>query len=385
MIQLWQSATVLVGILILVGLASVALGLLATRRHFANKNLPALPEPVPKISILKPVEGAGPKTYEAFASFCWMEYPGEVELLIGTFRQDDPVVAIVQRLHAEFPERKIKLVFAELKGANRKTSIMEALWPKASGEFLFFSDADVAAPKDYLWQLVPRLAQPDVGCLTCLPRGIAARTVGGKMIALHYGFNYLPQWMLAKRTTGIHWAIGHTMAVPRAALEQIGGFKNFLNHLADDYELGNRVSKLGLRVIVPPLLLDCAVPAESFGEAFTRMQRWKRTIRRSRGVQFFGVVITYPVFWALILASLQPLVWWSWSALVLAVAIRLLLASGLQTFVKMPDWPRAWWLLPIVDVLEGITFFGAYFGGTIFWASRRYTLLRDGTLKELKP
>ena len=105
------------------------------------------------------------------------------------------------------------------------------------------------------------------------------------------------------------------MAVPRAVLERMGGFKNFLNHLADDYELGNRVSQLGLRVIVPPLLLDCAVPAESFGKAFTRMQRWKRTIRRSRGTQFLGVVITYPVFWALILALLQPLSWWSWSAL----------------------------------------------------------------------
>ena len=384
MIQLWQAATVLVGILVLMGLASVTLGLLATRRHFANKNLPALPQPAPKISILKPVEGAGPNTFEAFASFCRMDYPGEVEIIIGTIRLDDPVVAIVQRLQSVFPQKKIQLVFAELQGANRKTSIMEAMWKTAAGEFLFFSDADVAAPEDYLRQLVQRLAQPDIGCLTCLPRGIQARTVGGKMIALHYGFNYLPQWMLAQRTTGIHWAIGHTMAVPRAALEKIGGFKNFLDHLADDYELGNRVSKLGLRVIVPPLLLDCAVPVESFGQAFTRMQRWKRTIRRSRGAQFFGVVITYPVFWALILALLQPLAWWSWSALAAVILIRWLLAAGLQPVVKMPDWPRAWWLLPIVDVVEGVTFFGAYFGSTIFWAGRRYKLLRDGTLNELK-
>ena len=186
--------------------------------------------------------------------------------------------------------------------------------------------------------------------------------------------------MLAQQTTGIHWAIGHTMAVPRAVLEKLGGFKNFLNHLADDYELGHRVSQLGLRVIVPPLLLDCVVPAESFGEAFTRMQRWKRTIRRSRGAQFLGVIITYPVFWALILALLQPLAWWSWSTLAVVILIRWLLAAGLQPVVKMPDWPRAWWLLPVVDVVEGITFFGAYFGNTIFWAGRRYTLLRDGTL-----
>jgi len=310
-----------------------------------------------------------------------MDYPGEVEIIIGTIRQDDPIVAIVKRLRMEFPERDIRLVFAELQGTNRKTSIMEASWHDASGQFLFFSDADVLAPKNYLRELVPQLAQPEIGCLTCLPRGIAARTLGGKMIALHYGFNYLPQWMLAQQTTGIHWAIGHTMAVPRAALEKIGSFKNFLNHLADDYELGHRVSQLGLRVIVAPLLLDCVMPVESFSQSFTRMQRWKRTIRRSRGRQFPGVILTNPVFWALILALLQPLAWWSWSVLAVVVLIRWLPAAGLQPVLKMPDWPRIWWLLPVVDVVEGITFFGAYFGNTIFWAGRRYLLNRDGTLE----
>ena len=383
MIQLWQAATVLAGMLVLAGLISVFIGHFATLRHFKKIVLPLLSQSPPKISILKPVEGIGPNTFETFASFCRVDYPGDVEIIIGTIRPDDPVVTIVQRLQSEFPERKIQLVFAELQGANRKTSIMEAMWQKATGQFLFFSDADVIAPKNYLEQLVPQFAQPNVGCLTCLPRGIEARTIGGKMIALHYGFNYLPQWMLAQRTTGIHFAIGHTMAVPRAALEKIGGFKNFLDHLADDYELGHRISQLGLRVIVPPLLLDCVMPAESFGQAFTRMQRWKRTIRRSRGKQFLGVILTNPIFWALILALLQPLAGWSWSALVVIVLIRLLFAAGLQPIMKMPEWSRAWWLLPVADVVEGITFFGAYFGSTIIWAGRRYKLQRDGTLKEL--
>jgi len=381
MIQLWHAVTTLVALLVLMSLVSVILGHLATCRHFAKKNPPALPGPAPKVSILKPVENAGPNTYEAFATFCRLDYPGDVEIIIGTIRPDDPVVAVVGRLRAEFPGRDIKLMFAELKGANRKTSIMEAMWHQATGHLLFFSDADVVAPWDYLRQLVPRLAPPEIGCLTCLPRGIAARTLGGKMIALHYGFNFLPQWMLAQQTTGIHWAIGHTMAVPRAVLEKIGGFQNFLNHLADDYELGHRVSRLGLRVSVPPLLLDCMMPVESFAESFTRMLRWKRTIRRSRGRQFLGVIITYPVFWALILALVQPLAWWSWSALAAVVIIRWLLAAGLQPVVKMPDWHSAWGLLPVVDVVEGLTFFGAYFGSTISWAGRRYLLLRDGTLQ----
>jgi ceramide glucosyltransferase len=385
MIVIWHAVTEVVGILVLLGLVSVALGCLGARRHFTNITPPAFPEPAPKVSILKPVEGTGPNTYEAFASFCRLDYPGDVEIIIGTIQPNDLVVALVERLRRDFPERDIKLVFAELKGANRKTSIMETMWHKATGQFLFFSDADIVAPRDYLRQLVPRLAQPEVGCVTCLLRGTEAFTAGGKLIALYFSFNFLPQWMLAQRTTGIHWAAGSTMAVPREVLEKLGGFKNFLNHLADDYELGHRVSQLGRHVILAPLLVDCVMPAESFGKAFVRLQRWKRTIRRSRGRQFFGVIIAYPAFWALILALIHPLAWWSWSALGLVVAIRWLLAAGLQAIIKMPDWPRAWWLLPALDVVEGISFFGAYFGNTIIWAGRRYSLHRDGTLEPVVP
>jgi ceramide glucosyltransferase len=306
-----------------------------------------------------------------------------MELLVGIIAPDEPVKAMVVRLREAFPDRVIRLVVAAPNGTNLKTTKMQAMWQSAAGQLIFFSDADVVAPKNYLRELVPRLTQPGVGCLTCLPRGIEASTLGGKMLALHYVFNYLPQWMLAQRTTGIHWAIGHTMAAPRAALEKIGGFKNFPNHLADDYEFGHRISQLGLRVIVPPLLLDCIMPPESFAQSFIRMLRWKRTIRRARGIQYPGVAITHPVFWSLMLFFLHPLAWWSWSTLAAAVLIRWLLAAGLQRIAKMPDWPRAWWLLPVLDVVEGITFFCAYCGNTIFWAGHRYLLNRDGTLVEL--
>ena len=230
-------------------------------------------------------------------------------------------------------------------------------------------------------QLVPRFAQPDVGCLTCLPRGIEAHAIGGKMIALHYGFNYLPQWMLAQQTTGIHWAIGHTMAVPRTALEKIGGFKNFLNHLADDYELGNRISKLGLRVIVPPLLLDCAMPArivwpgvhpdaalETHHPPLARQTIFRR---HSHLPGFLGVDFG--------LASAACLV------VVERVAgshfDSFLLAAGLQTVVKMPDWPRARWLLPVVDVRKASLSLAPILATRFSGPDRRYTLLRDGTLE----
>ena len=110
MIKFWYAATAIVGILVLMGLVSIVLGYLGTWQHFTKTILPPLPDPAPKVSILKPVEGVGPNIYEAFASFCRLDYPDGVEIIVGTIQPDDPVVAMVGRLRAEFPERDIRLV-----------------------------------------------------------------------------------------------------------------------------------------------------------------------------------------------------------------------------------------------------------------------------------
>jgi ceramide glucosyltransferase len=189
--------------------------------------------------------------------------------------------------------------------------------------------------------------------------------------------------MLARWTTGIEWAIGHTMAVRRAVLERLDGFTGFFDHLADDYELGHRVAGLGYRVEVPPMLLACRMPREGVGAACRRLLRWKRTMRRARGSAFLGAGLTYPVFWALVLALLCPASAWGWVVFAGVVFLRLGLAAGLQGVLRLPDWRRSWWMLPFLDVVEGLTFVWAYFGNTVFWAGRRYRLTSDGRLELL--
>lgn len=377
---LWSILSVVVAVIVVASSITLFLSHQAAVLHFKRSQAMSMPTPPPSVSILKPVEGTSEETYEAFASFCKLAYPGKLELLIGTIRRNDDITLIFDRLRKNHPDTDLRLVFAELQGTNRKTSIMEVLWREAKGDYLFFSDADVVVDKDYLQHLLPLLMQPGVGCITCLPRGIRARTLGGKLIALHYDFNYLLQWMLAKRTSGIRWAIGHTMAVPRDVLVRLGGFKAWLNHLADDYELGYRVAQLGLKVLVPPYLIDCFMPQENLRAAIGRLQRWKRTMRRAHGATFIGSCLSYPVFWAFVLVLMQPIAWWSWTTLGGVLVSRALLAAQLQSFVRMPDWNRASWLLPLVDIIEGLTFVGAYTGRTIYWADRRYRLLPDGTL-----
>ncbi|MDY0041776.1 MAG: hypothetical protein RBS57_15795, partial [Desulforhabdus sp.] len=152
---------------------------------------------------------------------------------------------------------------------------------------------------------------------------------------------------------------------------------------ADDYELGAHVVQLGLKVVVPPYLIDCFMPRESLRAAIGRLQRWKRTMRRAHGMLFIGSCLSFPVFWAFLLVLMQPTGWLSWSILAGVLTARGLLAARLQSYVRLPDWSHARWLLPLVDIIEGFTFLGAYTGKTICWADRRYRLLPDGTLTVL--
>lgn len=357
----------------------------ATLRHFRDRQPPPLPDPAPPVSILRPVEGADDCTAAALASLCEIDYPGEVEVLVGTIRADDPVVEVARKVAEDHPDRSLRVVHGELLGTNRKTSIMVALVEQASSDLLVFTDADVSVPTDYLRHVVPPLLDPEIGCVTLLPRGVQAETIGGRLIALHYDFVYLPQWMAALGTTGIQWAIGHTMAQRRDVHQEFGGFRSFLDALADDYELANRATRLGYRVAVPPLLLDTTMPRETLWAAGKRLLRWKRTIRRARPGSYGGVAFTHPWAWSFVLLLLYPTQPGLWAACGAALLLRWLLAWQLdRQVVQLPDWHRSWPLLPLLDLLELLTFLVSWFGHTVVWAGRRYRLAADGTLHPLE-
>jgi len=61
-------------------------------------------ESLPKVTVLKPLCGSEPETYQCLRSFCDQQYP-EFQIVFGVASADDPVLAIVQRLQREFPRR----------------------------------------------------------------------------------------------------------------------------------------------------------------------------------------------------------------------------------------------------------------------------------------
>src|SRR5690242_16743070 len=221
----------------------------------------------PCVSILKPLKGTDPEIYESFRSHCVQDYP-EYELIFGVSDPDDPAVPLVRRLMREFPQRSIQLVVcSELRGANVKVSNLIQMFGVAQFSHVVVNDSDIRVPGDYLRRIMAPMASADVGMVTCMYRGQPAETLGSKLEAIGISTEFHPGVLAAQQLEGgVHFALGSTLAFSRAALGAIGGFEPLADYLADDYELGRRISDAGYRVVLSDVVVDTHVPAYSLNE-----------------------------------------------------------------------------------------------------------------------
>src|SRR5262245_16739157 len=110
------------------------------------------PDPAyrPPVSILKPIRGLDPDSYENLASFCRLDYP-EYEILLCIEPEDDAVRQLMERLTRDFPQRSIRVLEGSGRVAtNDKVAKLERMVREARHEVLVINDSDVRARPDYL-------------------------------------------------------------------------------------------------------------------------------------------------------------------------------------------------------------------------------------------
>ena len=84
--------------------ALIAAGLLA---KFAQKRVTRNSCNRP-VSVLKPLYDTEPELEANLASFCQQDYGGEIQLIFGLQKENDPASHVVERLRQRFPERDIR-------------------------------------------------------------------------------------------------------------------------------------------------------------------------------------------------------------------------------------------------------------------------------------
>ncbi len=330
----------------------------------------------PPVSILKPLCGLDPHGYESLRSHCIQDYP-EYEIIFGVSSASDPAVAAVEQLIEEFPNLRISLVVcSSVFGMNFKVNNLLQMLPAARHPYLLINDSDIDVHADYLRQVIGRLEDRSVGIVTCLFRGVAAQNIGSRLESMAIACEFVPGVLCARQLEGgIRFAMGSTMALRRDVLEQIGGFTGVVDYLADDYELGRRVSNAGLHVAIADCVVDHYIPRYSWTDFFQHQLRWARTIRSCRPGGYGGLIVTFSIPWSVLALALLPVMMFAWSVVLIALALRLIVSVASGWFVLRDRQVfRNLWLLPVRDFLALLIWMLAYTGSTITWRGNKFEL-----------
>jgi ceramide glucosyltransferase len=355
---------------------------ISSRRRLARSYAPG-------VAILKSLKGLDPEMLDAFRSHCRQDYAGEYELLFGVSSLQEPAVAAVRELQAEFPEHAIRLIECpERLGTNGKVSTLAQMAPHARREFLLVNDSDITVGPHYLTkvlgQFAPAEARPlhqqpkPVGLVTALYRGRAHGTVGSLLEALTIATDFMPSVLTARMLEGgLRYGLGSTLAVSREALEKIGGFDAIVDQLADDYELGERIYKAGYRIALSAEVVETSVPEYGWRGFCDHQLRWLRTVRDARPGGYAGLIFTQGLTLAVfnVMASGASLV--SLWLLGLSFFLRLSLAMtvGAEVLGDHQLLPSLW-LLPLRDLIATGLWVGCFASNTVVWRGERFEVRR---------
>jgi ceramide glucosyltransferase len=346
------------------------------REKRASRNSQTTSPALPPVSILKPLKGIDPQIYESFRSHCVQDYP-EYEIIFGVSDPRDPAIKSVKALQEEFPLRRIQLlVCPEILGANVKVSNLVQMLKVARFDHLIVNDSDIRVRPDYLQRVIAPLTNSKIGMVTCLYRGVAQSTLGSRLESLGISTDFCAGVLAARLLEGgIRFGLGSTLAFRRAELERIGGFISVVDHLADDYELGERIAALGLKVELSDVVVETFLPAYRFKDFFAHQIRWSRGMRDVRSGGYLGLVSTFGIAWALLALAASKGSAWSWVALAFTLLLRLTVATTVGVRVlRDQQLLKDAWLIPLRDLIAVAVWVVSLGGDTVTWRGERFRL-----------
>ena len=351
-----------------------------------RRSPPQGPPFLPGVSLLKPLKGADASTANCLRSWFAQVYGGPIQLLLGVKDSQDPVCEIVRGLIAEFPKCNAQLIIcSEQPGANAKVCTLVQLEILAHYDVLVVSDADVRIDQDFLTEVVKPLTQSSVGLVNCFYQLANPTTAAQQWEAVATNADFWSQVLQSRMLKPQDFALGAVMAVRRDALQKIGGFRAFVDHLADDYQLGKRVSKEGWTIALSPVVVSCWDAPANWTQVWAHQLRWARTVRVCQPGPYAASIINNVTFWTVLAGWVGRHHETVLLGVSVVLGLRLAQANALVT--RLTGQPfgflRCCLFVPIKDLLGAVIWALAFFGNTVVWRGITYRVGSDGKLSQV--
>jgi ceramide glucosyltransferase len=339
----------------------------------------------PPVSNLKPVRGLDPEAYENFASFCRQDYPDyEVVFCVGD--RDDPALPVIERLIADFPDRRLRVLFGSGSSApNDKVAKLARLVREAQHELVVMSDSDVRVRPDYLRSVVAPLADPKVGAVTCLYVSSGDTTFPTRLQSVGMLSDFYAGILVARQLEGVKFALGPTIATTRTRLDAFGGYSAIENRPADDLLVGRFIADQGYEVVLLSYSIITVADYQSIGNLFHKRLRWIVVMRHMRPWGHLGLVFTQGLPWSLAAIASHPSapVAVGYLGLYLGLRIAMMWIAG-RWGLKQPAVWRNVPLIPVWDAMAFLIWLTSFGLESIRWRGVDY-YIRGGRLVPMRP
>jgi ceramide glucosyltransferase len=338
----------------------------------------------PPISILKPIYGLERNLERNLRSALSQDYP-DYQVVLSVQRLDDPALPLLRKLEQEYALERATVVAVESKPiANGKVQNLENGLAAARHEILVISDSDVFTPQDYLSRIFAPFADPELGYVCTLYKGVDAESWYEKLELLSYNAEFIPSTVFAYMTGASGFCLGASVAFRRKTLDAVGGMHSLIDYLAEDYELGRRIRASGRRMVLLPYFVDLTVDIASPSAWWRHQLYWDQNTRVANPLGFALSVVTRAVPFALMFATLRLFDPLGLAVLGFALLVRFGTAAGTALIFGDREGLRMLFLLPLRD-LAGLMFWAIALGKRRFdWRGEEFELTRSGRIAPRK-
>jgi ceramide glucosyltransferase len=265
-----------------------------------------VPAQTPPVTVIRPVCGVDAYEEMTLRSTFRLDYPS-YEILFCCATAEDPVVPLVQRLIAEHPEVRARLLIGDDRPTqNPKLNNVLKGWRAAAHEWIAIADSNVDMPPDYLQRLLAPW-RSGTGLVSAPPIGRQPEGFWAELECAYLN-TYQARWQYAADALGGGFAQGKNLLWRRSDLESAGGILALAREPAEDAAATKVVRGIGLQVRLADGAFPQPLGRRTAGQVWGRQIRWAR-LRRA----------TFPGFFALEILSglVAPLVCFVFAAWVL--------------------------------------------------------------------
>ncbi|HEY9845614.1 MAG TPA: glycosyltransferase, partial [Candidatus Caenarcaniphilales bacterium] len=170
-----------------------------------------------------------------------------------------------------------------------------------------------------------------------------------------------------------------------AVLTDLGGLQSVANRIGFDYHIGKRAAAAGYQVELSSYILENNCGRETFWDVFRRELRWARTIRWTRGAQYYGLGLGYGTVYCIPLLLLSDFQNWIVLLCLAALLLRAVQAVVVIHSLGCSNLFRWLWILPVRDLMSFAIWVVGTFGQSVYWRGRWLWVAEDGILTEQAP